>query len=76
MSLTERRYGPIGCWRHIKRLFRWAASRDLIETDPAAHIEKPSPEVRRDRVLDDGELVEIWRALEGISGPFGSGCAC
>ena len=24
---------------HIKRLFRWAVGRDLIEIDPAAHIE-------------------------------------
>ena len=31
---------------HTKRLFRWAAGRDLIETDPAAHIEKPSPETQ------------------------------
>ena len=28
---------------HIKRLFSWAAGRDLIETDPAAHIERAGP---------------------------------
>ena len=49
---------------HIKRLFRWAAGRDLIETDPAAHIEKPSPERKRDRVLSDAELVAVWRRRE------------
>ena len=42
---------------HTKRLFRWAAGRDLIEIDPAAHIEKPTPERNRDRVLTDDELV-------------------
>jgi integrase len=58
---------------HTKRLFRWAASRDLIETDPAVHIEKPSPENRRDRVLTEVELVEVWRALEGMTPPFLAG---
>ena len=36
---------------HVKRLFRWAASRDLIEADPAAHVAKPTPARARDRVL-------------------------
>ena len=58
---------------HIKRLFRWAAGRDLIETDPAAHIEKPTPERSRDRVLTDGELIAVWRAAETMGGPFGAG---
>ena len=58
---------------HTKRLFRWAASRDLIEIDPAAHIEKPTPELKRDRVLSDGELVAIWRAAAAMGSPFGAG---
>ena len=58
---------------HVKRLFRWAAGRDLIETDPAAHVEKPTPEVRRDRVLGDDELVTVWRAAATMGGPFGAG---
>ena len=58
---------------HTKRLFKWAAGRDIIESDPAAHVEKASPEVSRDRVLSDDELVAVWRAAEGIEGPFGAG---
>lgn len=58
---------------HTKRLFKWAAARDLIETDPAAHIEKPSLETKRDRVLSDSELVEIWQALDGLTPPFAAG---
>ncbi|MFL5335737.1 MAG: hypothetical protein ACJ8H8_21795 [Geminicoccaceae bacterium] len=54
-------------------MFRWAASRDLIESDHAAHIEKPSLETRREQVLTDTELVEIWRALEGMTPPFMAG---
>lgn len=58
---------------HTKRLFKWAAARDLIETDPAAHVEKPAPEVKRDRVLDDTEIAAVWRAAESMGGPFGAG---
>ena len=58
---------------HIKRLFRWAAGRDLIEIDPAAHIEKPTPVRNRDRVLTDGELSAVWRAAATMGPPFGAG---
>jgi integrase len=58
---------------HVKRLFRWAAGRDLIEVDPAVHIEKPTAERRRDRVLDDRELADIWQAAAAMGGPFGAG---
>jgi integrase len=51
----------------------WAASRDLIEANPAQFVEKPKAEIRRDRVLDDAELVEVWRAVEGMVAPFAAG---
>jgi integrase len=56
---------------HVKRLFRWAAARDIIESDPAAHVEKPAPETRRDRVLADDELGTIWGAAGARGFPFG-----
>jgi integrase len=56
---------------HVKRLFRWAAARDIIEGDPAAHVEKPAPETRRDRVLSDDELAVIWGAAGAMGFPFG-----
>ena len=58
---------------HVKRLFNWAAGRDLIETSPAAHIERPTPEKARERVLDDDELVAVWRATERLGGAYGAG---
>lgn len=57
----------------VRRLFNWAAGRDIIEANPAAFVEKPGEEIRRDRVLSDAELVEIWRASEAASFPFGDG---
>ena len=51
---------------YLKRLFGWALDKELIEVNPAITIKKPAREVSRDRVLDDAELVAIWRAAEGM----------
>ena len=57
---------------HVKRLLKWAASRDIIESDPAAHVEKVAPESKRERVLTDDELATVWKATGEIGYPFGS----
>ncbi len=58
---------------HLKRLFHWAAGRDLIEASPAQFVEKPAAESKRERVLTDAELVEIWHALDHGSATFAAG---
>jgi integrase len=58
---------------YVRRLMNWAAGRDLIEANPAQFVEKPRAEARRERVLDDAELVEVWRAVEGMVAPFAAG---
>lgn len=58
---------------HVKRLFNWSAGRALIETSPAQHIERPTPEKARERVLDDAELVTVWRAAGRLGGVYGAG---
>jgi integrase len=58
---------------HVKRLFRWAAGRDIIEFDPSAHILKRTAERPRERVLSDAELLAVWRAAESMGGPYGRG---
>jgi integrase len=58
---------------HTKRMLKWAASRDIIESDPAAHVEKVAPESRRDRVLSDDELAALWQAAGDAGFPFGHG---
>jgi integrase len=47
-----------------KRLFNWAAMRDLIDANPAQYVEKPTNERSRERVLSDAELVAIWQAVD------------
>lgn len=59
---------------HIRRFFAWAAGRDLVEVNPAQYVEKPTPEVRRDRVLSDAEIARLWHALDAMgNGPYSKG---
>ncbi len=56
---------------HLNKLFTWAAERELIERSPMERLTAPARTVSRDRVLDDNELVAIWRACEAMGFPFG-----
>jgi integrase len=56
---------------YVHRLFRWAKSRDLIDSNPAADLPKPGRETARDRVLSDPELVEVWKIAEKLGWPYG-----
>lgn len=68
---------PIAETRNIQNalntMFRWALSEELIEVNPMVTIRKDrfGTAVARDRVLDDGEIVKFWRAMERIGWPFG-----
>jgi integrase len=57
---------------HLRPLFRWAVSRDVIGADPSANIPKPAKERPRQRVLDDTELRWVWRAADAIGGRRGA----
>jgi integrase len=56
---------------YVHRLFRWAKSRDLIESNPATDLPKPGREIARDRVLTDAELAAVWKAAVEIGWPYG-----
>jgi integrase len=58
---------------YVHRFFNWCVKRDRIELNPAHLVEKSTAEVSRNRVLDDAELVEVWRAVEGMVQPFAAG---
>jgi integrase len=57
----------------IKRLLTWAAGRDIVDANVAQFVEPPGDETRRDRVLSDAEMVEIWRAVDGMPAPYAAG---
>jgi integrase len=57
--------------KFLKRLFSWAASEDLIKSSPIATLGKPHQERSRDRILNDDELVKVWKAAEKAGYAFG-----
>jgi integrase len=59
---TARRVGGL-----LKRLFKFAVSRDVIEIDPAAALILPGAEVQRERTLTDAELRALWVATDPAS---------
>jgi integrase len=55
----------------IRKMFAWAASRDIVAISPCAGVSPPTAETSRDRVLSDDELRLIWRGAHAIGWPFG-----
>ena len=47
---------------HLHRMFVWCVGRGIIEVNPLQHAEKPGKETRRERVLDDREIIKLWHA--------------
>jgi len=48
----------------LRKIYNWGISQDLVEHNPCLGIERPSPEVQRDRVLTEDEIRKIWKALD------------
>jgi integrase len=68
------RGAPVGANRafaQLRKMFRWAVSRGLLDRSPCDGIDPPSAEKSRDRVLDTEELHLVWRAADGLGFPFG-----
>jgi integrase len=55
----------------MRKMCRWASSRGIIDRSPCEGMSAPSPETKRDRVLDDVEIKLAWEAFEAIGWPFG-----
>lgn len=50
----------------VRKLFNWAAQKDLVDASPCAGIRAPSKERSKDRVLTDDEIRAFWN-LPGLS---------
>ena len=50
----------------VRKLFNWAAQKDLVESSPCAGVKAPSKEKTKDRVLTDDEIRTFWN-LSGLS---------
>jgi integrase len=63
--------GANRAFAQLRKMFRWAVSRGLLDRSPCDGIDPPSAEKSRDRVLDTEELHLVWRAADGLGFPFG-----
>jgi integrase len=52
--------------------FAWALRRGVVNTNPFADLPVPKAVARRERVLSDEEIAEIWRAAAEAGEPYGS----
>lgn len=55
----------------LRKFFKWAADREIIEISPCAKVEPPTPTFDRERVLTDKEIRLAWRAFDREGWPFG-----
>lgn len=55
----------------VKTVFRYALSRDWIDSSPVEGIGKPKADTQRDRVLNMEEARAIWTAAGLLGFPFG-----
>jgi len=53
----------------LKAVFNWGLENDLCSEDPTQGVKKPTRERPASRILDDGELAEVWRACDALSYP-------
>lgn len=55
----------------LRKMFNWAAGRDILSSSPAAGVKAPAAETARDRILSDAELRALWIACDGLGWPMG-----
>jgi len=48
----------------IRKVFNFGLEREMVETNPATRIGRPTAERSRERVLKDVELEALWKAIE------------
>jgi integrase len=52
--------------------FAWAVKRGMVNTNPFTDLPVPKAVARRERVLSDDEIGEIWRAAAEAGAPHGT----
>ena len=50
----------------ISKLFSWALDEGLVDQSPMGGVPRMAAEHSRDRILDDAELVRVWKAADKL----------
>ena len=48
----------------VRKMFRFAVSRDIVPSNPCEAVEAPAKESSRERVLSESEIKTLWQMLE------------
>ena len=51
----------------VRKMLNFAVDHEWIDANPAARVDKPSPEQSRDRVLSPEEVRRVWRVLSNLA---------
>lgn len=54
----------------ISRIYSWGIERDLVEHNPCLGVKPPAQEKRRERVLVESEIRQLWWVLEAEHPPI------
>ncbi len=57
--------------RYLRKFFNWCVEREIIEAAPTDRMRQRSSAQKRDRVLDENEIKQVWHAFEREVGLFG-----
>lgn len=52
----------------IRKMFNYAVEKDIIKITPCAGVKMPAEEVRKDRYLNEAEIVTFWTNIEACLG--------
>ena len=48
----------------VRKIYNWALSQDLVESNPCHGISAPGTEHRRDRVFSQNEIKQLWKEFD------------
>jgi integrase len=57
----------------VSGMFNWAIGQDHIEANPCKGVKVSQAAVKRDRVLSDAEVADLWAMLDNPETPMGLG---
>ena len=55
----------------LRRMMRWAVNQGDLDRSPIDGMDAPAKAPSRDRVLDDGEMLLVWKSTAELGYPFG-----
>lgn len=57
---------------YLSKMFKWLIEREVVEINPVIGVARRWKSQPRSRVLDEAELVALWKATERLGGAFGA----